>query len=38
LASSSKDNKQLAAYAAGLFENASVEILDLNDYEMPIFQ
>jgi hypothetical protein len=31
---SSKDsiNKQLAAYAAGLFENASVEILDLNDY------
>jgi NAD(P)H-dependent FMN reductase len=39
-ASSSKDsiNKQLAAYAAGLFENASVEILDLNDYEMPIFQ
>jgi hypothetical protein len=37
-ASSSKDsiNKQLAAYA-GLFENASVEILDLNDYEMPIF-
>jgi hypothetical protein len=31
-------NKQLAAYAAGLFENASVEILDLNDYEMPIFQ
>jgi chromate reductase len=38
-ASSSKDsiNKQLAAYAAGLFENASVEILDLNDYEMPIF-
>jgi NAD(P)H-dependent FMN reductase len=38
-ASSSKDsiNKQLAAYAAGLFENASVEILDLNDYEMPFF-
>jgi hypothetical protein len=24
--------------AAGLFENASVENLDLNDYEMPIFQ
>jgi hypothetical protein len=37
-ASSSKDsiNKQLA-YAAGLFENASVEMLDLNDYEMVIF-
>lgn len=38
-ASSSKDsiNKQLATYAAGQFENASVEVLDLNDYEMPIF-
>jgi NAD(P)H-dependent FMN reductase len=37
-ASSSKDsiNKQLATYA-GQFENASVEVLDLNDYEMPIF-
>jgi hypothetical protein len=35
----SKDsiNKQLATYAAGQFENASVEVLDLNDYEMPIF-
>src|SRR6187402_2588475 len=30
-------NKKLAAYAAGLFENAEVEILDLNDYEMPLF-
>lgn len=30
-------NKQLAIYAANLFENASIEILDLNDYEMPIF-
>lgn len=30
-------NKQLAIYAANLFENASVEVLDLNDYEMPIF-
>jgi len=30
-------NKKLAAYAAGLFENAEVEVLDLNDYEMPLF-
>lgn len=30
-------NKQLAAYAANLFENAAVELLDLNDYEMPIY-
>lgn len=30
-------NKQLAVYAAGLFENATVEILDLNDYDMPVF-
>lgn len=38
-ASSSKTsiNKQLATYAANQFENALVEILDLNDYEMPIF-
>lgn len=38
-ASSSKKsiNKQLATYASHLFENASVEILDLNDYEMPIY-
>ncbi len=38
-ASSSKNsiNKQLATYAANLFENWVVEILDLNDYEMPIF-
>jgi NAD(P)H-dependent FMN reductase len=38
-ASSSKEsiNKQLATYAAQQFENASVEVLDLNDYEMPIF-
>lgn len=38
-ASSSKNsiNKQLATYAANQFENASVEVLDLNDYEMPIF-
>ena len=30
-------NKQLVTYTANLFENASVEVLDLNDYEMPIF-
>lgn len=37
--SSSKNsiNKQLATYAAHLFENAEVEVLDLNDYEMPLF-
>ena len=38
-ASSSKNsiNKQLATFAAKQFKNASIEILDLNDYEMPIF-
>ena len=30
-------NKQLATFAANQFQNVSVEILDLNDYEMPIF-
>ena len=37
--SSSKNsiNKQLAVYAANLFSNATVELLDLNDYEMPIY-
>lgn len=30
-------NKQLATYAANLFPNTEVEILDLNDYEMPVF-
>ncbi len=30
-------NKQLLTYAAGLLTDATVEILDLNDYEMPIF-
>ena len=30
-------NKQLATYAAHQFANATVEVLDLNDYEMPIF-
>ena len=30
-------NKKLATYASSLFENAEVEVLDLNDYEMPLF-
>ena len=30
-------NKKLATYAARLFENREVEVLDLNDYEMPLF-
>lgn len=38
-ASSSKEsiNKQLVTYAANLIENAEVEVLDLNDYELPLF-
>ncbi len=38
-ASSSKKsiNKQLAAHAASLLEGAEVELLDLNDYELPLF-
>ncbi|MFY7738982.1 MAG: NADPH-dependent FMN reductase [Flavobacterium sp.] len=38
-ASSSKTsiNKQLATYAANQFQNASVEVLDLNEFEMPIY-
>ncbi len=37
--SSSKQsiNKKLATYAANLFTNADVEILDLNDFELPLF-
>ncbi|OXB04845.1 NADPH-dependent FMN reductase [Flavobacterium pectinovorum] len=30
-------NKKLATYAAGLIENGEVEILDLNDFAMPLF-
>jgi chromate reductase len=30
-------NKKLATYAASLFENGEVEVLDLNAYQMPIF-
>ena len=38
-ASSSKTsiNKQFATYVAHLFENVAIEIVDLNDYEMPVF-
>jgi len=38
-ASSSRSsiNKQLLTWACGLLEDAEVEILDLNDYEMPLF-
>lgn len=30
-------NQQLAAYTAGLVEGAQVEVLDLNEFEMPIY-
>jgi chromate reductase, NAD(P)H dehydrogenase (quinone) len=30
-------NKKLATFTASLFQNTTVEILDLNDYEMPLF-
>lgn len=30
-------NRRLAKFVAGLFENAEVTLLDLNDFEMPIF-
>jgi chromate reductase len=30
-------NKKLAAYAAGLFSHATVDLIDLNDYELPVF-
>jgi chromate reductase len=38
-ASNSSDsiNKQLASYASKQFKNVTVELLDLNDYEMPIY-
>ncbi|HEY6529451.1 MAG TPA: NAD(P)H-dependent oxidoreductase [Cellvibrionaceae bacterium] len=35
--SGSSINKQLASYAARLIEGADIEILDLNDYELPLF-
>lgn len=36
--SSKSINKKLATYAASLFKNYEAEILDLNDYEMPIYK
>lgn len=30
-------NKQLVGYACGLLEHARVEVLDLNDFELPLF-
>lgn len=30
-------NKQLVSYAASLVDGAEVEVLDLNDYELPLF-
>ncbi|MDQ7090557.1 MAG: NAD(P)H-dependent oxidoreductase [Methylococcales bacterium] len=30
-------NKKLVTYASSLLENVSTEVLDLNDYELPIF-
>lgn len=38
-ASSSRSsiNKSLVTYASSLVENAEVDLIDLNDYEMPIF-
>lgn len=36
--SSSKSiNKQLATYASSLLDTVSVDVLDLNDYELPLF-
>ena len=35
--SSRSINKKLVTYAAGLFKNPDTEILDLNDYELPLF-
>ena len=31
-------NRQLVTYATTLFENAEVEIVDMNDFEMPIYK
>lgn len=35
--SSRSINKKLVSYAASLIDDADIEILDINDYEMPIF-
>ncbi|MCW3162619.1 NADPH-dependent FMN reductase [Chryseobacterium oryctis] len=31
-------NKQLVTYAASIFENAEVEVVDMNQFEMPIYK
>ncbi len=31
-------NRQLVTYAASIFENAEVEVVDMNDFEMPIYK
>lgn len=35
--SSTSINRQLADYASKQFKNVSIDLLDLNDYEMPIY-
>ena len=35
--SSNSINKKLVTYAASLLNNAEIEILDINDYEMPLY-
>ncbi|MGE0637291.1 MAG: NADPH-dependent FMN reductase [Bacteroidia bacterium] len=35
--SSTSINRQFAGYAAGLFENAEVELLDLREFDLPLF-
>jgi len=35
--SKSSINKRLAIYAAGLFQHSELNIIDLNDYELPMF-
>lgn len=35
--SSHSINKQLATYATSLFESGNIKVLDINDYEMPLF-
>lgn len=36
--SESSMNKHLVTYAASIFENAEVEVIDLNPFEMPIYK
>ena len=35
--SSQSINKKLVTYATSLIENAEVKVIDLNDYELPMF-